>query len=225
MKRRGRATGTLLLTGPNAGKILLAGGDNRNDVPRASTELYDPATNTVLDGPAMKEPRSGHTATMIASGRNAGKILLAGGMGAEGGTLSSTELYDPATNIFSRGPSMGIACALCTATVITSGKNGGRILIAGGYDPHSPQGATELYDPASNAFGSGPIMQPAAVAFTATVISSGKNAGRILFVGGTQLGGAWNDAPTELYDPATDKFERGPTPPRRSRRARMPGKF
>ena len=78
MKERMRATATLLDTGPNAGKVLIAGGDNRNGVQRTSTELYDPATNAVADGPAMKSPRSGHTATVIPSGPNAGKILFAG---------------------------------------------------------------------------------------------------------------------------------------------------
>ncbi len=211
MKGRVRATATLLVTGPNAGKVLLAGGDNRNGVPRASTEFYDPATNTVVNGPAMNAPRSGHTATAIPSGPNAGKILLAGGMSAFTRDLSSTELYDPATNTFSPGPAMRAACSLCRATVISSGKNGGKILIAGGYDPHGVLGSTELYDPAANAFAPGPIMNPARVAFTSTIIPSGKNAGKILIAGGAQLTGDDNDDSTELYDPATDKFVRGPT--------------
>ena len=189
---------------------MLAGGDNRNDVPRASTEFYDPATNTVVNGPAMKSPRSGHIAIAITSGPKAGKILFAGGMGAEGDVLASTELYDPDRNTFSPGPSMRVACALCTATVIASGKNAGRILIAGGYDPHGVLGATQLYDPAVNAFVPGPIMHPARVAFTATIIPSGKNAGKILIAGGTRLDGDDNDNSTQLYDPATDKFVRGP---------------
>jgi hypothetical protein len=198
------------VSGPNAGKVLIAGGDNRNNYPRASTELYDPATNTVVNGPAMKMPRSGHTATAIPSGPNAGKILVAGGIG-EDGELSSTELYDPATNAFSPGPAMRTTCALCRATVITLGKNAGKILFVGGYDPHGVLGATELYDPGANAFAPGPIMHHARVAFTATVIPSGKNAGEILIAGGAQLGGDDNDDSTELYDPATDKFVRGPT--------------
>jgi hypothetical protein len=210
IKGRCRATGTLLASGPDARKVLLAGGDNRNDVPRASTEFYDPATNTVVNGPAMKSPRSGHIAIAIASGPKAGKILFAGGMGAEGDVLASTELYDPDRNTFSPGPSMRVACALCTATVIASGKNAGRILIAGGYDPHGVLGATQLYDPAVNAFVPGPIMHPARVAFTATIIPSGKNAGKILIAGGTRLDGDDNDNSTQLYDPATDKFVRGP---------------
>lgn len=210
MKGRCRATGTLLVTGPNAGKVLLAGGDNRNDVARASTELYDPATNTVADGPWMKTPRSGHTAMAIPSGRNAGKILFAGGMDADNDTLASTELYDPVRNTFSLGPAMRVACALCTATMIRSGKNAGKILLAGGYDPHGVLGATQLYDPAVNAFEPGPIMHPARVAFTATIIPSGKNAGKILIAGGTALDGDDNDNSTQLYDPASDKFVRGP---------------
>ena len=209
-KRRVWATATLLVTGPNAGKVLLAGGDNRNNYPRASTELYDPATNTVVNGPAMKTPRSGHTATVIPSGPNAGKILLAGGMGGEVGELSSTELYDPASNTFSPGPAMRSPCSLCRATVTTSGKNAGKILIAGGYDPHGVLGSTQLYDPAANAFAPGPIMRPARVAFTATVIPAGKNAGKILIAGGAQLGAKHSNDPTELYDPALDNFVRGP---------------
>lgn len=210
MKGRRRATATVLVSGPNAGKVLIAGGDNRNNYPRASTEIYDPATNTVVNGPAMKMPRSGHTATAIPSGPNAGKILVAGGIG-EDGELSSTELYDPATNAFSPGPAMRTTCALCRATVITSGKNAGKILIAGGYDPHGVLGSTELYDPVADAFAPGPIMHPACGAVTATVIPSGKNAGKILFAGCDQWAGGDIDTSTELYDPATDKFLRGPT--------------
>ena len=39
------ATASVLTVGPNAGKILIAGGaDNTGSL--ATTELYDPATNT-----------------------------------------------------------------------------------------------------------------------------------------------------------------------------------
>ena len=211
MKNRTRATGSLLVSGPNAGKVLLAGGDNSNDVPRASTELYDPATNTVVDGPAMKFARSGHTATTIPSGPNAGKILIAGGMSADHGDVSLTELYDPASNTFSSGPAMRTASALHTATVIPSGKNAGEILINDSYESHSVLGSTELYDPAANTFAPGPIMHPACSFATATVIPSGQNAGKILFAGCERLGDPWNNDSTELYDPATNKFVSGPT--------------
>ena len=56
----------------------------------------------------MNKRRVAQTATVIASGKNAGKILIAGGMEEDidkngsgiAHSLSSTELYDPATNTF-----------------------------------------------------------------------------------------------------------------------------
>ncbi|MGB9382104.1 MAG: kelch repeat-containing protein [Candidatus Binatus sp.] len=182
MKERMRATATLLDTGPNAGKVLIAGGDNRNGVQRTSTELYDLATNAVADGPAMKSPRSGHTATVIPSGPNAGKILFAGGMGADGGELASTELYDPATNKFFPGPTMRAGCSVCTATVIMSGKNAGNILIAGSDDSRSQKALLELYDSPVNEFILGPRTNIRGV-YSATAIASGKNAGKVLILG------------------------------------------
>jgi hypothetical protein len=89
---------------------------------------------------------------VITYGPNAGKILLAGGKGADASELSSTELYDPATNRFSPGPAMSAACSKCTATVITSGKNVGNILIFGSYDSRGQTALMELYDAGANKF-------------------------------------------------------------------------
>jgi galactose oxidase-like protein/Kelch motif protein len=213
MKGREWETATVLVSGPNAGKVLLAGGDNTNGIPRASTELYDPATNTVVNGPAMKMPRSGHTATPIPSGRNAGKILLAGGTDADGSKLSSTELYNPASNTFSPGPVMGAACSLCTATVITSGKNAGRVLIANHYDSGGQGAQLELYDPAADKFIAGPRTSMLGV-YSATAISSGKNAGKVLIVGAidtTDKASQAGIALAGLYDPDANTFSPGPS--------------
>ena len=46
---RTEATATVITVGPNAGKVLVAGGFNES--PFASTQLYDPATNTFARGP------------------------------------------------------------------------------------------------------------------------------------------------------------------------------
>ena len=210
MKERMRATATLLDTGPNAGKVLIAGGDNRNGVQRTSTELYDPATNAVADGPAMKSPRSGHTATVIPSGPNAGKILFAGGMGADGGELASTELYDPATNKFFPGPTMRAGCSVCTATVIMSGKHAGNILIAGSDDSRSQKALLELYDSPVNEFILGPRTNIRGV-YSATAIASGKNAGKVLILGGIDTTGQEAIALTGLYDPGANTFAPGPS--------------
>ena len=109
-------TATAIASGPNAGKILIAGGLS-NSGPLASTEIYDPTANKFVVGPNMIFARDHHTATTIASGPNAGKILLAGGDDIVNDTkLASTELYDPATNKFVVGRPMNVARAFDTAT-------------------------------------------------------------------------------------------------------------
>ncbi|MBF6558936.1 MAG: hypothetical protein IVW56_01505 [Candidatus Binataceae bacterium] len=168
-------TATIISAGPNAGKILIAGGwgpyKHHKFVPLASTELYDPSTNTFAPSratAAMKIPRGYHTATIIASGPNAGKILIAGGQRGINDALSSTELYDPATNTFAPGPAMHSRRSQHIAMTIASGPSAGKILIAGGfvsqkYGQHTGYrqlwlSTTELYDPATNTFAPGPLM-------------------------------------------------------------------
>jgi hypothetical protein len=36
----------IMTSGPNAGKVLIAGGYNPENLPSSSTELYDPVTNS-----------------------------------------------------------------------------------------------------------------------------------------------------------------------------------
>jgi hypothetical protein len=110
---RASHTATVISSGPNAGKVLLAGGQQDDQHLLSSTEIYDPATDSFNPGPAMHSPRSQHVAITIASGSNAGKILVAAGFGFQcdkygciAVPLSSTEIYDPATNTFTPGPSM-----------------------------------------------------------------------------------------------------------------------
>lgn len=104
--------------GPNAGKILIAGGAQNNRTTLASTELYDPITNAFEPGPTMLTARTQHIAMVIKSGPNAGKILIAAGLVNDSGNdvattarysttpLAATELYDPISNRFIPGPPM-----------------------------------------------------------------------------------------------------------------------
>jgi hypothetical protein len=209
MKRRVGATATVLVSGPNAGKILLAGGDNRNGIARASTELYDPAANTVVPGPLMHIPRKGHIAAMIALGLNAGMILIAGGRDAGNYRLLSTELYDPEANRFSPGPTMGVTCDHCPATKIASGKNAGKTMIAGCYDSDGQTALIELYDPVANKFIAGPRTNMLRV-YSATAIPSGKSAGKVLIIGAIETASQKITALTGFYDPDSNIFSPGP---------------
>lgn len=197
-------TATLLISG----KVLIAGGYRHSahsgqGNALSSTELYDPATNSFADGPAMNTARYGSTATLLASG----KVLIAGGNGGNGGDgdgpLYSTELYDPATNSFAAGPAMNTPRYGSTATLLGSGK----MLIAGGqyedqkFGDFIAQSSTELYEPTTNGFAAAADMNTARDDATATLLSSGK----VLIAGGQGNNGSYLSS-TELYDPATNHF-------------------
>jgi len=196
------ATATLLASG----KVLIAGGFNWNGTNvscLSSTELYDPATNSfaaVGATAAMNTARCGSTATLLPSG----KLLIAGGIASFGSAsvLSSTELYDPATNSFAAAAdtaAMNTARVWATATLLASGK----VLIAGGANSSSYLSSTELYDPTTNSFAAAAdtaAMNTAHDEATATLLASGK----VLIAGGFNDSGEL--ASTELYDPATNSF-------------------
>ncbi len=147
--------------------------------------------------PVMNAARQGATATLLPNG----KVLIAGGGGGPGvGPLSSTELYDPASNTFAAStPSMNTARILATATLLRNGK----VLIAGGEDSvGNPFSSTELYDPASNTFAaSTPSMNTARYQATATLLSNGQ----VLIAGGEDNAGNPLSS-TDLYDPASNTF-------------------
>ena len=200
------ATATLLSSGPNSGKVLIAGGGDGFN-PLASTELYDPATNTFAppnQTASMNTARANASATLLTTGPNEGEILVAGG--DNNGTLASTELSDPMTNSFAvseQTASMNVARDQMTTTLITTGPDAGKILIAGGNNGIALS-STELYDPVTNTFA--PLNQTASMNSprqdaTATEVITGPNAGKILIAGGASNFGIV--ASTELYDPAT----------------------
>jgi hypothetical protein len=156
--RRDAPTATVL----PSGKVLIAGGAGVSESDSlSSTELYDPATNTFAapaDTASMNVARTDATATLLPSG----KVLIAGGYQGDSGAVSSTELYDPATNTFAAPAdtaSMNVKRNDATATLLPSGK----LLIAAGIGgPQCPNtcaflSSTELYDPATNTFAAPPI--------------------------------------------------------------------
>lgn len=142
----------------------------------------------------MVENRYSHTATLLLDG----KVLAAGGSADIPGnsSLSSAELYDPATGSWSPAGSMGTARRAHTATILQDGK----VLVAGGAMDNTGTGSlssAELYDPVIGIWMPVASMGEARSWHTATLLLNGT----VLVAGGTGNAGVLSSA--ELYDPAT----------------------
>ena len=92
----------------------------------ASTEVYDPKTDSWSLAAPMPEPRM-----LMAAARGAdGKIYVIGGQRSWGSTpLSDVDVYEPATDHWSKGPSLGIARVGHAAVTAADGT----IWVLGGY--------------------------------------------------------------------------------------------
>jgi hypothetical protein len=181
------------------GRVLVAGGVTYSGPPlfgRTQTaEIYDPATGSWSVTGSMSTIRSGHTATLLASG----KVLVAGGYAAD--SLANDELYDPATGTFTMTGSLTTARYWHTATLLEDGT----VLVAGGSndgDLETTLAGAELYDSVTGTWtpASGfPAL--GGVYHTATLLPDGK----VLVAGGNGggIGGDRVFAQSELFDPAT----------------------
>ena len=135
--------------------------------------------------------RASHTATLLPSG----KVLVAGGQGACRGAddciLSSAEIYDPATGVWSPTGSLKNARAGHTATLLPDG----RVLVIGG---ERRETTMEVYDPSTGSWTFVALLVNHWLpGFTASLLTSGE----VLIAGG---GSGSRDS--TLYDPSSGAF-------------------
>ena len=185
---RDGATATLL---PN-GKVLMTGGPQGV----SSADLYDPATNSFAQTGSMTIDRAIHTAT-----------LLANGQGANNGrtkaqcrtfTLTSAEIYDPATGLFTATGNMIEARQRHAATLLPNGT----VMVTGGIGLQSPASpmAGEIYDPVTGLFRASDDMDsPRVFVNSSTLLPNG----RVLIAGGNN---ANSNLSTELFYPLDPPF-------------------
>jgi MYXO-CTERM domain-containing protein len=122
---RAHHTATLL----GNGKVLIVGGNQETDFnpaapPLATTELFDPQTQTFTPGPSMPSPAAYHTATLLPGG----KVLVAGGRVQGAAGQPTAQLYDPATNTWATTDPMSTARVYHSAALLGTGK----VLVVGG---------------------------------------------------------------------------------------------
>jgi len=183
------------------GKVLIVGGlDLGGQQHIAAAELYDPVANTFTLAGFLNAGRFSHSATLLQDGR----ALIAGGEQITSPgfaiSLSSAELYDPATGAFSptgnlTQPRGGLS--FTQAPLL----NNGKVLIVGGETIQ----AAEIFDPATGAFSPTGSMSIARSALSATVLSNGQ----VLVAGGVITlpgGGPGTTNVVEIYDPVSGAF-------------------
>ena len=181
-----------------AGKVLVIGGHGGGGV-LGSTELYDPESNTFTAGPTLNQARQSPSAYLLPNGLvlvSAGNNNISGDWDIQTNFLSSAELYDPATQIFTTTGSKMNATSNGNSILLWTGKF---LAMGGGTN------AAELYTPEMPG-------TPETWVATGNMVSPRTghlwnllDDGRVLIAGG--LNSAGNPtASAELYDYLTGNF-------------------
>lgn len=136
------------------GQVLVVGGASATNQPLASAERFDVAQGRWLPTGSMAQARAHHAAVKLADGR----VLVTGGLRARNQGSASAELYDPGSGRFEALPALKQPRCKHAALRLPDGRV---MLIGGSPDCNDRQRLreTEIYDPASSRFETGPRLQ------------------------------------------------------------------
>lgn len=177
------------------GRVAILGGIDAGGAALANVDLFDPATNTFSDGPALGAPRYAMAAAVIPPNpTDAGLILIVGGLDANGDFLGAATLdIDNATErMIDMNECPRRAFAIATPLDITTGD----VLVSGGQELAGNLSSAEgcVFSPnesklfragvGTDSMGSPGIPEPPRVGHTATHLGSGQ----VLVYGGTRSG-------------------------------------
>ncbi|TGL88335.1 kelch-like protein [Leptospira congkakensis] len=125
----------------NDGRRFVFGGRAKKDVlingngTLSHVEYYNPISKQFVQGPDMVYRRQEFDVVKLPDGR----LFASGGFGGKvgdpsNGGLSSTEVYDPVTNVWTEGPHLTTPRQLHKMTVLPNGD----VLVVGGLSPFKP---------------------------------------------------------------------------------------
>lgn len=172
------------------GRVLAAGGTARESDGAAgggqtirtvaTSEIFDPATNTWSDTAEMTHARFEHTATLLGDGR----VLMVGGLGSSEAAeqdipLRSTEIYDPAADAFVTSTDLAEGRANHAAALL----NENAVIVTGGVSGEQGDlsvASAEVFDSRAATWSTVGSMGTPRTGHTATALEDG----RILVAGG-----------------------------------------
>ncbi len=182
--------------------VVTPAGTSAPDIGTSFTYLV-PAGGMWSSTGSLHTARSRHTATLLGDGR----VLVAGGVDADGRRLASAELYEPVAGGWIPTGSLSIARGDHTATLLPDG----RVLVVGGTGAGGSEetlASAELYDPEAGRWSPTGPMGAARSGHTASMLADG----RVLVAGGqdaTICDPGFAIGSSEIFDPATTTW--GPT--------------
>lgn len=190
------------------GRVLAAGGTGQTGTasdggqtvrPEASAEVFDPESGEWTPVGEMLSARFEATATLLEDGR----VLIAGGLGPKDddvGPLSSAELFDPATESFSRTGTMNDERSNHAAAALADG----RVLISGGDGGDTSIASAEVYNPSRGAWSRVDGLAEGRRGHTATLLEEGD----VLVAGGEDVTGGRRTslASAERFDPEAGEW-------------------
>ena len=170
------------------GKVLIAGGADRDDHEISTAEIYDPASNRFTATASMQTPRIAKAAVRLKDGR----VLVTGG-----GNGRQAEIFDPGKGTWQRTGETNVVRVKHAATLLPDG----RVLIVGGAPDSGwhPLRSAEIFDPQTNRFTLAGEMEFPRFKLPDAVTRL-KN-GDVLIAGGA--------AEVEIYRAASGRFVRG----------------
>jgi len=185
-----------------AGKIYVIGGFDDNEGIVARVQVYDTATSTWSDGPAL--PRAVHHANAATDGTT---IYVLGALtGNNFIAIGDSYALDPATG--TQWTTLAALPAGRERGAAVTGVIGGRVLVAGGFRNLAASGLVDIYDPSTNTWSLGTSLSDVRDHACGGVIG-----GELVFAGGRTVQTNSPRPDVWSYNPSTNMWiTRNPMP-------------
>jgi len=181
-------------------KVLIAGGSDGNSALN-TIDLFNADDNSITPAGAMLVARTNFAMAPLLDGT----VLIAGGYGAGGNVLASSEIYDPVKQATTDGPQLSVSRANHQAYILPN--NGSVILAGGATDGGQALTATDLYQPWTSQFAKTAPLNTARLGDASSLLRRGA-----LIVAGGRNGSGYLTS-SEVYGFATIETDKNDYPP------------